>query len=116
VGSLDAVDTENAEAVVSFDERTCKYELSSFDEVDHAYAITVHKSQGSEYPIVVIPVYNCPPMLKTRNLLYTAITRASKMVILVGRREVLAEMIMNDRKGVRCTGLLSMLRSEDKYE
>ncbi|MBR3639097.1 MAG: ATP-dependent RecD-like DNA helicase, partial [Clostridia bacterium] len=112
VGSLDAVDTENAEAVVSFDERTCKYELSSFDEVDHAYAITVHKSQGSEYPIVVIPVYNCPPMLKTRNLLYTAITRASKMVILVGRREVLAEMIMNDRKGVRCTGLLSMLRSE----
>ena len=116
VGSLYSIDAENAEAVVSFDERTCKYELSSFDEVDHAYAITVHKSQGSEYPIVVIPVYNCPPMLKTRNLLYTAITRASKMVILVGRREVLAEMIMNDRKGVRCTGLLSMLRSEAKYE
>ncbi|MBR7032061.1 MAG: ATP-dependent RecD-like DNA helicase [Clostridia bacterium] len=112
VGTLVSVDAENAEAVVAFDERTCKYEFSSFDEVDHAYAITVHKSQGSEYPIVVIPVYNCPPMLKTRNLLYTAITRASKMVILVGKREVLAEMIANDRKGVRCTGLLSMLRSE----
>ncbi|MBR3416086.1 MAG: ATP-dependent RecD-like DNA helicase [Clostridia bacterium] len=116
VGSLVAIDADNSEAVVAFDERTCKYELSSFDEVDHAYAITVHKSQGSEYPIVVIPIYNCPPMLKTRNLLYTAITRASKMVILVGRREVLAEMIANDRKGVRCTGLLSMLRSEAYVE
>ena len=112
IGSLVSIDQDASEAVVGFDEKTCKYELSSFDEVDHAYAITVHKSQGSEYPIVVIPVYNCPPMLKTRNLLYTAITRASKMVILVGRREVLAEMIANDRKGVRCTGLLSMLRSE----
>ena len=116
VGTLVSIDAENSEAVVIFDERTCTYEFSSFDEVDHAYAITVHKSQGSEYPIVIIPLYSCPPMLKTRNLLYTAITRASKMVILVGRREVLAEMITNDRKGVRCTGLLSMLTGEADNE
>ncbi|MBQ7475203.1 MAG: ATP-dependent RecD-like DNA helicase [Clostridia bacterium] len=115
VGTLVSIDADSDEATVVFDERTCKYELSSFEEVDHAYAITVHKSQGSEYPVVIIPVYNCAPMLKTRNLLYTAITRASKMVILVGRRDVLAEMILNERRGLRCTMLGQMLREEAEF-
>ena len=64
---------------------------------------------------MIIPVYNCAPMLKTRNLLYTAITRASKMVILVGRRDVLAEMILNERRGLRCTMLGQMLREEAEF-
>lgn len=75
------------------------------DELEHAYAITVHKSQGSEYPVVIIPLYRCAPMLLTRNLLYTAITRASKMVILVGSPEILETMVGNERKSKRLTAL-----------
>ena len=82
------------------------------DEVDHSYAVTVHKSQGSEYPVVIIPLYSCAPMLMSRNLLYTAVTRASKMVILVGKPDVLATMIENDRHTERCTMLEGFLKSD----
>ena len=80
--------------------------------MDHAYAITVHKSQGSEYPVVILPLYDCAPMLLSRNLLYTAVTRASKMVILVGREQVLAQMVANNRHFIRCTMLEEFLRRE----
>ena len=90
---------------IAFDERLVRYEFSLLDDLEHAYAITVHKSQGSEYPIVIIPMYSAPPMLLTRNLLYTAVTRAQKMVILVGKREVVDTMITNDRQTLRYTGL-----------
>ena len=73
--------------------------------MDHAYAITVHKSQGSEYPVVIVPLYSCAPMLLSRNLLYTAVTRASKMVILVGKPTILHQMINNNRHTIRCTML-----------
>ena len=112
IGTISAISTSEEVATVIFDEKTCQYEMSSFDEMEHAYAITVHKSQGSEYPIVIIPLFDCAPMLKTRNLLYTAITRASKMVILVGRQEVAAQMIANSRKGERCTMLKEMIVKE----
>ena len=74
-----------------------------------AWAITIHKSQGSEYPIVIIPMYSCPPMLKTRNLLYTAITRAKRMVVLVGRPEIVGEMVSNSREMFRYTTLRQRL-------
>ena len=84
-------------------------DFTQLDEIDHAYAITVHKSQGSEYPVVIVPLYQCAPMLLSRNLLYTAVTRASKMVILVGKTSVLEQMIANDRHVVRCTLLKEYL-------
>ena len=84
------------------------------DELEHAYAITVHKSQGSEYPIVIIPLYRCAPMLQSRNLLYTAVTRASKMAILVGEEEILCKMVQNNYHEDRCTKLSEMLVSEFK--
>jgi exodeoxyribonuclease V alpha subunit len=73
------------------------------DEIELAYAITVHKSQGSEYPVVIIPSYACAPMLLTRNLLYTAVTRAKKMVILVGRSDIPKKMVENNRQILRYT-------------
>ena len=79
--------------------------------MDHAYAITVHKSQGSEYPVVIIPLFDCAAMLLSRNLLYTAITRAEKMVILVGKPSVLQRMIENNSHAERCTMLREWLET-----
>ena len=90
---------------IRFDERMVSYEFSMLEELELAYAITVHKSQGSEYPVVIIPMYSAAPMLLTRNLFYTAVTRAQKMVILVGKTDVVATMVENDRHTLRYTGL-----------
>ena len=84
-------------------------DFSLLEDLEHAYAVTVHKSQGSEYPIVIIPMYSCPPMLMTRNLLYTAVTRAQEMVILVGREDYVQKMVENDRKAQRYTCLQQRL-------
>ena len=77
-----------------------------------AYAVTVHKSQGSEYPIVIIPMGSTPPMLLSRNLFYTAVTRAQSMVILVGRSEVAESMVSNNRQSMRYTGLRHWLQEK----
>ena len=97
---------------IKFDDKTVHYEFSSLDELEHAYAITVHKSQGCEYPFVVIPLYNAPPMLLTKNLFYTAVTRAKKMVILVGRQDIANMMVSNTHIGQRYTGLRNRLLTE----
>ncbi len=101
-------------ARVRFDEREAEYDKAALEELDHSYAITIHKSQGSEYPIVVLPLYSCAPMLETRNLLYTAVTRASRMVIAVGNRAVLSRMVANDRQAKRYTALPYLLREATK--
>ena len=85
--------------------RLARYDRTMYEELEHAYAVTVHKSQGSEYGTVILPVYSCPPMLRTRNLLYTAVTRARTRVILVGREDVLFSMVQNDRHFLRYTQL-----------
>ena len=95
---------------VNFDDRIATYEFSLLDELEHAYAITVHKSQGSEYPIVIIPLYKYSQRLLTRNLLYTAVTRASRMVILVGNEDVVYQMVQNNRQAKRYTGLPFFLK------
>lgn len=74
------------------------YEFTNLDELELAYAITIHKSQGSEYPVIILPVFMGPPMLMTRNLLYTAITRAKSFVVLVGQEGVIRQMIDNNRE------------------
>ena len=105
IGTVLSIDRDSASMQISFDDRLCDYGFDAAYELEHAYAITVHKSQGSEYPVVIIPLYRCAPMLLTRNLLYTAITRASKMVILVGSPEILETMVGNERKSKRLTAL-----------
>ena len=84
--------------------------MAQLDELEHAYAVTVHKSQGSEYPIVIVPMYRCATMLATRHLLYTAVTRAEKTVILVGREDVVRTMVDCEREDYKYTGLATLLR------
>jgi exodeoxyribonuclease V alpha subunit len=112
IGYIDTIDPAGEEMTVVFDERRVKYTKSEYEELEHAYAITVHKSQGSEYPVVLIPVYSCGPMLQTRNLLYTAVTRARSMVILVGRPDILAGMVQNNRQVIRYTCLGARLSKD----
>ena len=110
IGTVIFVDPAEGEMVVSFDDKEATYTGDMLDELEHAWAVTVHKSQGSEYPFVIIPVYNAPPLLLIRNLLYTAVTRAQRMVILVGREDVIRTMVDNNRQTLRYTGLSLRLR------
>lgn len=95
--------TETIEA--DFDGKIAKYSFQEIDQIELSYAITVHKSQGSEFDVVILPVVRSAPMLLTRNLLYTAITRAKKLLIIVGSRDVINFMINNTDAKVRNTGL-----------
>lgn len=112
IGEIVFINLKEKRMEICFDERLVQYDFSMLDELEHSYAITVHKSQGSEYPFVVIPAFSAAPMLLTRNLLYTAVTRAQKMVVLVGKREVIETMVSNDRHVLRYTGLLWLLKEE----
>lgn len=105
IGVICEIDQAEQYMEILFDDRRVLYDFSLLEDLEHAYAVTVHKSQGSEYPIVIIPMYSCPPMLMTRNLLYTAVTRAQEMVILVGREDYVQKMVENDRKAQRYTCL-----------
>ena len=105
IGYIERIDTVEEEMTVRFDDRVARYGFDICNELDLAYAITVHKSQGSEYPVVIIPMYYCPPVLMTRNLFYTAVTRAKRMVILVGRSDIPHKMVSNNREVMRYTTL-----------
>ena len=109
IGVIKNIDYAEQCMEIAFDEKLARYDFTLLDEIEHAYAVTVHKSQGSEYPIVIIPMYGAPPMLRTRNLLYTAITRARSMVILVGREDIISDMVSNNRHSMRYTGLCRRL-------
>ncbi|MEF9959418.1 MAG: ATP-dependent RecD-like DNA helicase [Niameybacter sp.] len=87
------------------DQKTVEYEFNQLDELELAYAVTIHKSQGSEYPVVILPIHSGPPMLLSRNLLYTAVTRAKKMVVIVGVKETVNRMIENNREVERYSSL-----------
>jgi len=105
IGVIDRIDLTGERIYVRFDDKLATYGFELLDELELAYSITVHKSQGSEYPVVIIPMYSCTPMLQTRNLFYTAVTRAKKMVILVGRAEIAEHMVKNNRQILRYTTL-----------
>ena len=110
IGVIESIDMREEVINIWFDDRYVRYGFDNLDELELSYAITVHKSQGSEYPVVIIPMYSCPPMLMTRNLLYTAVTRAKKMVILVGRSDIPERMVRNNREILRYTTLASRLK------
>lgn len=111
IGVIGKIYDRQSYMMVNFDGREVKYGFDLLEDLELAYAITVHKSQGSEYPFVVMPVTDFPPMLMTRNLLYTAVTRAKTMAVLIGREDALSRMVENDREAVRYTGLCDMLQS-----
>ncbi len=105
VGVIHRINHYVKSLTVMFDDnKQVEYPFSSLDELDLAYAVTIHKSQGSEYPSVVLPLLEGPKMLLNRNLLYTAVTRASKCVVILGSREKVLEMIRNKGEWERFTG------------
>ena len=111
IGVIEEINSSAEEISVRFDDRLAKYSFELSAELELAYAITVHKSQGSEYPVVIIPMYYCPQVLMTRNLFYTAVTRAKKMVILVGRSNVPHMMVQNNREIMRYSTLMYRISS-----
>ena len=112
VGFITQVDEEEHSLTVLFDEeREVVYQSGQLENLDLAYCLSVHKSQGSEFPVVVMPVAGGPPMLLTRNLFYTALTRARSLVVLVGREEVVRQMVENDHILKRYTTLTQRLIS-----
>ncbi len=106
IGYIFSINNKEEELLVIFDDyRQVTYNFSQIDELELAYCTTIHKSQGSEFPVVVMPIAWGPPMLLTRNLLYTAITRAKKLVVLVGMENYLKMMVENDEIVQRYSGL-----------
>jgi len=110
VGFIVDVNHSDSEIVVKFDdERRVAYDFTQLDELELAYAITVHKSQGSEFDVVVMPMIEVHPLLMTRNLLYTAVTRAKTLVVLVGQEEIMQQFILNSNEQSRYSGLKQRL-------
>lgn len=111
IGRIQEIDTEAKSLVVLFDDKKqVTYEYSALEELEMAYAITIHKSQGSESPVIVLPIHSGPGVLFTRNLLYTAVTRASRYVIIIGDEGMIRKMVDNDTQTVRYTSLSQRLK------
>lgn len=105
-GTITDINEEEKQLQVLYDdEKTAWYSFQDIEQIEHAYAITVHKSQGSEFDVVILPITASAPMLLTRNLLYTAITRAKKLLIVIGPNNIIDRMIQNYDSKKRNTGL-----------
>jgi exodeoxyribonuclease V alpha subunit len=111
IGTITAVDTEESELLIEFDGREVKYDFNELDEVSLAYAASIHKSQGSEYPAVVIPLATQHYMMLERNLLYTGVTRGKKLVVIIGQPRALAMAVKNKRSAGRITALAYRLKT-----
>lgn len=112
VGTVESIDNGSQLLRVVFDDRAAEYEFTQLGELEPAYAVTVHKSQGSEYRAVILTAWNGSPYLLNRSVLYTAITRARELLIIVGREETVAAMTENARKNRRYTGLKLRLQGK----
>ena len=111
MGIIKKINNNTEEMEIIFDDnKTVTYQFSSLMELEPAFATTVHKSQGSEFPIIIMPVYSSNSMMQSRNLLYTAVTRAKQLVILVGQETMLAQMIENNNEFRRYSALQERLR------
>ena len=112
IGIVESIDPRTRSMVVRMDDRRLLYQAENLSELEIAYAITVHKSQGSEFPAVILPVAQVPPRLCYRNLFYTGVTRARKLCIVAGRRDVANRMMSNVRQNLRYSGLRQLLQAE----
>jgi exodeoxyribonuclease V alpha subunit len=114
IGQIAKIDPLEREVTVKFDAREVVYDFGELDEVALAYAITIHKSQGSEFPVVVIPLATQHYLLLQRNLVYTGITRGKRLVVVIGQRKALAMAVKNNRTVNRFSGLLPRLTAQPK--
>ena len=109
IGQIVKIDPVEQEVTIRFDQREVVYDYGELDEISLAYAITIHKSQGSEFPVVVTPLAMQQYMLLQRNLVYTGITRGKKLVVLIGQRKALAMAVRNNRTENRFSGLAGQI-------
>ena len=110
IGIICRIDPYEDQVHIRFDDRDAVYDSDMLPELELAYAITIHKSQGSEYPAVILPMYPGPRMLMTRNLIYTAVTRARSCVCLVGQPEIFYSMAANSQEQKRYSGLKTRIQ------
>jgi exodeoxyribonuclease V alpha subunit len=110
IGAIEKIDPVEQELSIRFDDRLVTYDFGELDEVSLAYAVTIHKSQGSEFPAVVMPVAMQHYMLLQRNLIYTGITRAKQLLVVVGQKKALGLAVRNDQSRKRYSGLLGSLK------
>ena len=111
IGVVTKIDTGEREIVIRYDQREIRYDYNELDEVVPAYAATIHKSQGSEFPAVVIPLATQHYMLLQRNLIYTGVTRGKQLVVLIGQKKALGLAVRNNQTRRRYSGLLQRLKA-----
>lgn len=116
MGILERIDRYDGSVHVRFDDKLAVYDQKDCDELEHAYAITVHKSQGSEFDAVILPIMQGPPQLCYRNLIYTAVTRAKSLLIITGERDSVRAMVESRRKSGRYTALSDLLNTFSRSE
>ena len=113
MGFIEEVNNDEQTMTVEFEDgKMVEYSFTNMDELSLAYAVTIHKSQGSEYDVVILPLLNSNPLLFTRNLLYTAVTRAKKLVVIIGDEKTIDKMIDNDLIYNRYSGLSAAIRMQ----
>jgi exodeoxyribonuclease V alpha subunit len=110
IGFIQSIDAENQELVIDFEGRVVQYPFSDLDQLTLAYATTIHKSQGSEYPAVVIPLTMQHYMMLKRNLVYTGVTRGRKLVVLIGQKKAMAMAVKSGDAGRRWSKLGAWLQ------
>ena len=114
MGIVEHIDTKSGIIDILFDgEKKVEYPIELIDDIELAYAITVHKSQGSEFTAVIMPVFPAHKNLMSRNLFYTAVTRAKRLVVLVGREDIIQFMTDNNYQAERYSGLKNLLSGEN---
>ena len=116
MGIIESISLKDKLMTVIFDDKEVEYPFANLDRLELAYAITVHKSQGSEFPIVILPVTAFAPMLMCRNILYTAVTRAQELVVMVGRAEEVEKMVKNNLRHKRYTSLSEKIQLNTERE
>ena len=114
IGTIESINKRSRVIKVRYDDKVASYDFDFAPDLDLAYATTVHKSQGNEFEAVIMPLYRGAPMLLYRNLLYTAVTRSKKLMIIVGSDKVIEKMVNNNRKNKRYSGLRFFLCEEDE--
>jgi exodeoxyribonuclease V alpha subunit len=114
LGVVAAIDTTEQEVIIQFDGRDVTYDYADLNEVNLAYAISIHKSQGSEYPVVILPLYLQHYIMLSRNLVYTGLTRAKKLAIVIGSQKALAIAVKQRNERQRYTRLRERLIFQEK--